>query len=180
MGPSCRRIIRAPGSSHVSLRRLARISHRGDGDDGVHVSTPRVTTHGFQTKRPCALTRHSFRAGSASDRCSTPRWHLGLGSSEIPGLFCSSGGSAVCENCGLKPAVRPRRSSLGSAPVAGHVFRHCAPPCSGNPDHCRGIGAPGVGYRSASSERSRGKPSRSTCRTMLVDSCSSVLSSWAS
>ncbi len=34
----------------------------------------------LRSKRPGAFTRHSFRAESASDRCSTPRWRLGLGS----------------------------------------------------------------------------------------------------
>ena len=66
----------------------------GDGDDSVRLFDPRVTTDGLESKGPCALTCHSFRAGSASDRCSTPRWRLGLGSSELPSLFSSSACSA--------------------------------------------------------------------------------------
>ncbi len=49
-----------------------------------------------RSKRPCAIPRRSFRAGSASDRRSTPRWRLGLAS--------------AARNCAR--GSRPRRSVL--------------------------------------------------------------------
>lgn len=76
--------------------------------------------------------------------------------------------------------MQPNPDTRSQALIGGVCSPSSCDVVIGRPRDFRGLGAPGAGYRSTSSESNRVKPSRSRCRTMLVDFCSSALSSWAS